>query len=100
MTIRGFMPSTQRGYLAAVENFTAFLGRSPDIPDAEDLRRYQLHMRSNNARNTGSPIAWSVATINLGPVTVGRGAMGWRRGPYCVLGSAQIRWVEVPLAPG
>jgi len=35
-----------------------------------------------NARNTGSPIAWSVVTTNLGPVTVGRGAMGWRRGPY------------------
>jgi hypothetical protein len=41
MTIRGFTPSTQRGYLAAVENFTAFFGRSPDQASAEDLRRYQ-----------------------------------------------------------
>ena len=38
--------------------------------------------REENARNTGSPIAWSVVTANLGPVTVGQGAMGWRRGPY------------------
>ena len=35
-----------------------------------------------NARNTGSPMAWSVVTTNLEPVTVRQGAMGWRRGPY------------------
>ncbi len=50
MTVRGFTPSTQRGYLAAVENFTAFLGRPPDKSNAEDLRRYQLHMRSIGPR--------------------------------------------------
>jgi len=38
--------------------------------------------QGENARNTGRPIAWSVVTINLGPATVGRGGMGWRRGPY------------------
>ncbi len=55
MTVRGFTPSTQGGYLAAVGNFTAFFGRSPDRAEAEDLRRYQLHMRSNGA---------SAATMN------------------------------------
>ncbi len=49
MTVRGFTAGTQGGYLAAVENFTAFLGRPPDKSDAENLRRYQLHMRSNGA---------------------------------------------------
>ncbi|NQW11594.1 MAG: site-specific integrase [Alphaproteobacteria bacterium] len=49
MTIRGFTPGTQRGYIRAVRDFTAFLGRSPDQGDAEDLRRYQLHMRSAGA---------------------------------------------------
>ncbi len=49
MTIRGLAPSTQRGYLAVVADFTAFLGRAPDRADAEDLRRYQLHMRSGGA---------------------------------------------------
>ena len=27
MTVRGFTPGTQRGYIVAVRNFTAFLGR-------------------------------------------------------------------------
>jgi site-specific recombinase XerD len=49
MTIRGFTPDTQRGYLGAVRGFAAYLGRSPDQGDAEDLRRYQLHMRSAGA---------------------------------------------------
>ena len=54
MTVRGFTPCTQRGYLAAVENFTTFFGRSPDQASAEDLRRYQLHMRSNGASATAT----------------------------------------------
>ena len=48
-TLRGFSPGTQRGYIAAVRNFTDFLGRRPDQADGEDLRRYQLHMRSSGA---------------------------------------------------
>jgi len=72
MTIRGFTPSTQRGYLAAVENFTAFLGRSPDGATAEDLRRYQLHMRSNGASATTMNAAVSALRFFFG-VTLGRG---------------------------
>ncbi len=49
MTILGFTASTQRGYIAAVKNFTAFFGRSPDQATAEDLRRFQFHMRSEAA---------------------------------------------------
>ncbi len=53
MTIRGFASKTQTGYLRAVRDFTvffaAFPGRSPDQASAEDLRRYQLHMRSAGA---------------------------------------------------
>ena len=49
LTIRGFTSSTQKGYIRAVEDFTAFLGRSPDQAGGEDLRRYQLHMRSAGA---------------------------------------------------
>ncbi len=59
MTVRGFTPSTRGGYLAAVENFTAFFGRSPDQASAEDLRRYQLHMRSNGASATSMNAAVS-----------------------------------------
>jgi integrase/recombinase XerD len=52
MTIRGFAPKTQAAYLRNVRDFTAFLGRAPDRADGEDLRRYQLHMRSNGASAT------------------------------------------------
>ncbi len=72
MTVRGFTASTQRGYLAAVENFTAFLGRPPDRSDAEDLRRYQLHMRSNGASATSMNAAVSALRFFFG-VTLGRG---------------------------
>ena len=72
MTIRGFAPSTQRGYLAAVTDFTAFLGRSPDGAIAEDLRRYQLHMRSSGASATAMNTAVSALRFFFG-VTLGRG---------------------------
>jgi site-specific recombinase XerD len=47
MTIRKFAPKTQASYIRAVRNFTVFLGRSPDRANAEDLRRYQLHLASD-----------------------------------------------------
>jgi hypothetical protein len=46
MTVRGFATCTQTGYIRAVRTFTAFFGRPPDRAGAEDLRRYQLHLRS------------------------------------------------------
>jgi site-specific recombinase XerD len=72
MTVRGFTACTQRGYITAVKNFTAFLGRSPDQAGAEDLRRYQLHMRSNGASATSMNAAVSALRFFFG-VTLGRG---------------------------
>ncbi len=72
MTIRGFTVGTQRGYLVAVENFTSFLGRSPDGATAEDLRCYQLHMRSSGASATTMNAAVSALRFFFG-VTLGRG---------------------------
>ncbi len=72
MTIRGFTVGTQRGYLVAVENFTSFLGRAPDCATAEDLRRYQLHMRSSGASATSMNAAVSALRFFFG-VTLGRG---------------------------
>ncbi len=70
MTVRGFTPGTQRGYLRAVRDFTAFLGRSPDQAGAEDLRRYQLSMRSGGASATTMNAAVSALrfffTLTLG----------------------------------
>lgn len=71
MTVRGFTAGTRRGYLAAVANFTAFFGRSPDQAGAEDLRRYQLHMRSNGASATTMNAAVSALRF-LFTVTLGR----------------------------
>jgi len=72
MTVRGFTPSTQRGYLVAVTNFAAFFDRPPDQADAEDLRRYQLHMRTNGASATSMNAAVSALRFFFG-VTLERG---------------------------
>ncbi len=72
MTVRGFTPGTQRGYLAAVTNFTRFLGRSPDQAEADDLRRFQLQMRTNRATATTMNAAVSALRFFFG-VTLGRG---------------------------
>jgi site-specific recombinase XerD len=72
MTVRGFTACTQRGYIAAVKRFTAFLGRSPDQATAEDLRRFQLHMRSEGASATTMNMAVSALRFLFG-VTFGRG---------------------------
>ena len=72
MTVRGFTAGTQRGYLAAVRNFTAFLGRSPDQADQEDLRRFQHHMRTSGASAANMNTAVSALRFFFG-VTLGRG---------------------------
>ena len=72
MTVRGFAIKTQTGYLRTVRDFAAFLGRSPDQADGEELRRYQLHMRSNGASATSMNAAVSALRFFFG-VTVGRG---------------------------
>ncbi len=72
MTVRGFTACTQRGYIAAVKNFTTFLGRLPDQGSAEDLRRFQLHMRSEGASATTMNAAVSALRFFF-TVTLGRG---------------------------
>src|SRR5438270_6291178 len=43
MIVRGFSEKTRSDYIRNVRAFAAFIGRSPDIAMAEDLRRFQLH---------------------------------------------------------
>jgi site-specific recombinase XerD len=71
MTVRGFAPKTQTGYIRAVRDFTAFFGRSPDQASAEDLRRHQLHMRSIGASATSMNAAVSALRFFF-TVTLGR----------------------------
>jgi site-specific recombinase XerD len=72
MTVRGFTACTQRGYIAAVKRLTAFMGRSPDQATAEDLRRFQVHMRCEGASATTMNAAVSAVRFFFG-VTLGRG---------------------------
>jgi site-specific recombinase XerD len=71
MNVRGFTANTQRGYIASVKNFTSFLGKPPDQADGEDLRRYQLQMRSAGATETTLNAAVSALRFFFG-VTLGR----------------------------
>ena len=71
MKIRGFASKTQSGYVRAVRDFTTFFDRSPDRASAEDLRRYQLHMRSAGASATSMNTAVSGLRFFFG-VTLGR----------------------------
>ena len=43
MTVRGFNEHTGSHYVRHVRAFAAFIGRSPDMATAEDLRLFQLH---------------------------------------------------------
>jgi site-specific recombinase XerD len=77
MTIRQFGEDTQRAYIRQVRAFTAFLGRSPDQAEPEDLRRYQLHMAALGA----SPAKMNLASTALRfffHVTLGRPGFGDR----------------------
>lgn len=50
MTIRRLAPKTQDGYIRTIKNFAAFLGRSPDTANGEDVRRFQLHLAASGAQ--------------------------------------------------
>ena len=75
MEIRGFAPQTQRGYLRVVRDFAVFCGRSPDAAGAEDLRRYQHHLRAGGASATSINAAVSALRFFFG-VTLGRNDAG------------------------
>ena len=46
MAIRNMSPLTQKAYIRAVKNFSAFYKQSPDTLTFEDVRNYQLHLMS------------------------------------------------------
>jgi integrase/recombinase XerD len=49
MSIRKFAAKTQHDYVQRVKDFATFLGRSPDTAEAEDVRRFRLHLTSSGA---------------------------------------------------
>ena len=52
MQLRKLAPKTQTAYIRAVKKFARFLRRSPDSADAEDLRRFQLHLATTGTSHT------------------------------------------------
>lgn len=52
MRLRKLGPKTQTAYIRAVKKFARFLRRSPDSADAEDLRRFQLHLATTGTSHT------------------------------------------------
>jgi site-specific recombinase XerD len=52
MAMRKLSHGTQRGYVRSVKRFVHFLGRSPDQAEAEDLRRFQLHLAKAGVSST------------------------------------------------
>jgi site-specific recombinase XerD len=49
MSIRKFAAKTQHDYVQRVKDFATFLGRSPATSEAEDVRRFRLHLTANGA---------------------------------------------------
>jgi integrase/recombinase XerD len=52
MAIRNMAPTTQKIYVYAVKNFSAFHRRSPDKLSLEDVRDYRLHLISRGLKPT------------------------------------------------
>ena len=76
-TICQFGDKTKRDYIRQVREFTAFLGRSPDRAEPEDLRRYQLRLASLGASYARMNLA-STALRFFSHVTLGRPGFGDR----------------------
>jgi integrase/recombinase XerD len=49
MNARNLCENTQRGHIRACKRFAAFLKRSPDTAEADDVRRFQLHLMEDGA---------------------------------------------------
>ena len=74
MRMRQLAPKTQSAYIRAVGKLARFIGRSPDTADAEDLRRFQLHLVDEGT----SPITLNATITGLTfffDVTLGRAEM-------------------------
>ncbi len=73
MSARHFGEKAQKDYIRCVKNFAAFLGRSPETADIEDLRRFRLHLidssLSVSSVNRPVPPLGSSGNRNVGRLT-------------------------------
>ena len=75
MTVRGLVPSTQRAYLRAVRDLTAYYKRSPDTLSTRDIQRYLylLHEERGLTYSTCNTIVHGLRFFY--GTTLGRSAM-------------------------
>jgi integrase len=75
MTVRGLVPSTQRAYLRAVRDLTAYYKRSPDTLSTRDIQRYlcMLHEKRGLTYSTCNTIVHGLRFFY--GTTLGRSAM-------------------------
>ena len=97
MQIRKLAPKTHTAYLRAVKNFTRFLGRCPDRANAEDLRRYQLHLVSSGISRP-SLNAQVTALRFFFDATVGR-AQVTSKMRFVRSYESEQRYPQIPIAP-
>jgi integrase/recombinase XerD len=57
LQLNGKGERTQESYLRAVRKFATFIGKSPDLADEDELRRYILHVKN--------VLHWSPSTLNV-----------------------------------
>ena len=75
MSVRGLVPSTQRAYLRAVRDLTAYYKRSPDTLSTRDIQRYlcMLHEERGLTYSTCNTIVHGLRFFY--GTTLGRSAM-------------------------
>lgn len=52
LRLKNFTPATQRSYISAVKLFAIWFGRSPELSEMEDIRRYRLYLIDRNLSNS------------------------------------------------
>src|ERR1700716_1041382 len=82
MSMRRFVPDTQREYIRAVKRLATFLGRSPDTATPEELRAFQLHLTETGVQPP--TIHATVAAQAVSPFDAGETSGGTRSGQAAV----------------
>ena len=76
MAVRKFGDKTRHDYIRHVEAFARFLGRSPDMASAEDVRRYQVHLTESGVQPPTLKSSASALRFFLG-TTLDRAELAW-----------------------
>ena len=113
MRIRGMGDKSQKAHIRALKDFSAFLGRSPDTAEPDDLRAYQLHMADTgvtpstfNARIVALRFFFSMTCDRDGMKKYMQFRTEPRKLPIvlsveevCPAGSGTRTWSQIPRSP-